>query len=134
MNQTLSSLSVAQLRRAIDIRERIEALEKELASIQGLSPAPGPAASKKTAKKRTMSPEARAKIAASQKAVWAKRKGKKTTSAKAAPKAPAKAAPKAPAEPASQPKRKLSAAGRKRLSALAKARWAEVHAAGKTSL
>jgi len=126
MNQTLSSLSVAQLRRAIDIRERIEALEKELASIQGLSPAPGPAASKKTAKKRTMSPEARAKIAASQKAVWAKRKGKKTTSAKAAP--------KAPAEPASQPKRKLSAAGRKRLSALAKARWAEVHAAGKTSL
>ncbi|MDI9379520.1 MAG: hypothetical protein QM845_01385 [Verrucomicrobiota bacterium] len=126
MNQTLSSLSVAQLRRAIDIRERIEALEKELASIQGLSPAPVPAASKKTAKKRTMSPEARAKIAASQKAVWAKRKGKKTTSAKAAP--------KAPAEPASQPKRKLSAAGRKRLSALAKARWAEVHAAGKTSL
>ncbi|HOB98703.1 MAG TPA: hypothetical protein PKM43_08155 [Verrucomicrobiota bacterium] len=126
MNQTLSSLSVAQLRRAIAIREKIEALEKELASIQGLSPAPVPAPSKKAAKKRTMSPEARAKIAASQKAVWAKRKGKKTTSAKPAPKAPAK--------PVSQPKRKLSAAGRKRLSALAKARWAAAHAAGKTSL
>ena len=80
MNQTLSSLSVAQLRQAIAIREKIEALEKELASIQGVSPAPVPAASKKTAKKRTMSPEARAKIAASQKAVWAKRKGKKTGS------------------------------------------------------
>ncbi len=126
MNQTLSSLSVAQLRRAIAIREEIEALEKELASIQGLSPAPVPAPSKKAAKKRTMSPEARAKIAASQKAVWAKRKGKKTTVAKVATKAPAK--------PASQPKRKLSPAGRKRLSALAKARWAAAHAAGKISL
>ncbi len=134
MNQTLSSLSVAQLRRAIAIREEIEALEKELASIQGLSPAPVPAPSKKAAKKRTMSPEARAKIAASQKAVWAKRKGKKTTVAKVATKAPAKSPTKAPAKPASQPKRKLSPAGRKRLSALAKARWAAAHAAGKTSL
>ena len=126
MNQTLSSLSVAQLRQAIAIREKIEALEKELASIQGVSPAPVPAASKKTAKKRTMSPEARAKIAASQKAVWAKRKGKKTTSVQAAP--------KAPAEPASRPMRKLSAAGRKRLSALARARWVAARTAGRTSL
>lgn len=134
MNQTLSSLSVAQLRRAIAIREKIEALEKELASIQGLSPVPVAAAPKKTAKKRTMSPEARAKIAASQKAVWAKRKGKKTTSANPAPKAAAKVTPKVAAKPASQPKRQFSPAGRKRLSALAKARWAAAHAAGKTSL
>ena len=126
MNHTLSSLSVAQLRRAIAIRETMEALEKELASIEGASPVSLPTATKKTAKKRTMSPEARAKIAASQKALWAKRKGKKT--------APAKAPTQAAAKPASRPKRALSAAGRKRLSALAKARWVTARAAGKTSL
>ena len=124
MNQLLSSLSVAQLRRAIEIREKIEALEKELVGIQGVSSVSSVAAPAASGKKRTMSPAARAKIAAAQKARWAERKGKK--SAAPAAKAVAKSEPK--------PKRKLTAAGRRRLAALAKARWMKARAAGKTSL
>ena len=117
MNQLLSSLSLAQLRRAIVIREQIESLEKELAAVLGGTAAAAPAA---RAKKRTMSPAARAKIGAAQRARWAKQKGVK--GAVAAAKAPEK------------PKRKVTPAGRRRLSALAKARWAKVKAAGKSSL
>lgn len=121
MNQSLSSLSVAQLRRAIEIREKMEALEKELAGIAGVSAVAVPAA---PSKKRTMSPAARAKIAAAQKARWAQRKGKRFTAQALKP--TTKAEPK--------PKRKMTAAGRRRLAALAKARWAKARAAGKTSL
>jgi hypothetical protein len=63
-----------------------------------------------------MSAAGRARIAAAQKARWAKIKG-----AKPAPKAPAK-------------KRTMSAAGRARISAAAKARWAKARAAGKKTL
>ena len=113
MNQLLSSLSLAQLKKAIAIREKIEALEKDLTSVLGVAPTPAPAA---PAKKRTMSPAARAKISAAQTARWAKTKK-----------------PKA-AAPAAKPKRQISLAGRRRLAALAKARWAKVRAAGKKSL
>jgi hypothetical protein len=77
MNSSLINLSVAQLRRAITIKEEIETLEKELASILGASAE----ASKpvgRPRKKRRMSAAAKAKIAAAQKARWAKRKMAKT--------------------------------------------------------
>jgi hypothetical protein len=105
MTNSLTNVSIAQLQRAIAIKERIETLERELASVLGAAP-----------KKRTMSASARAKIAAAQRARWAKARGKTT------------------GQSAAKPRRKMSAAARKRLSRLAKARWAKAHAAGKTRL
>jgi hypothetical protein len=113
MSITLSSLSSEQLRRAADLKEEIEALNKELASILG-APASIPA---KAPKKRSMSTAGRAAVAAAQKARWAKIKA-----GKSAVKVPAKR------------KRTMSAAGRARISAAAKARWAKAKAAGKKTL
>ncbi|MFZ1087234.1 MAG: hypothetical protein WAN35_19910 [Terracidiphilus sp.] len=107
MSIQLSSLTVTQLRRAADIKEKIEALNEEMASILD-APDSVPA---KAPKKRKMSAAGRAKIAAGQKARWAKVKG-----AKPAAKAPAK-------------KRKMSAAAKAKISAAAKARWAKVKGA-----
>ena len=112
MSIQLSSLTATQLRRAAGLKEQIDALNKELASILG-APA---SVSAKAPKKGKMSAAGRAKIATAQKARWAKVKG-----AKPAAKAPAK-------------KRKMSAAAKAKLSALAKARWAKVKGAGKKSL
>ena len=108
----LLSLTSAQLKHAADIKDKISALEKELAGILG-SPTPAPK------KKSKMSAAARAKIAAAQKARWAKAK---TPVAKPA------------AKPVVKKKSTMSAAGRAKISAAAKARWAKVKAAGKTSL
>lgn len=60
--------------------------------------------------KRTMSPAARARIAAAQKKRWAKIKGKKA------------------AKPVAKKKHKISAAGRAAIAAAARARWAKVRA------
>ena len=114
----LLSLTSAQLKHAADIKDKISALEKELASILGsastiTTPAPAPK------KKRKMSAAARAKIAAAQKARWAKAK---TPVAKPA------------AKSVVNKKSTMSAAGRAKISAAAKARWAKVKAAGKKSL
>ena len=71
---SLNTPSLAQLKRAITISEQIEALQSQLASIFGeSSPALTPVKARKG--KRTVSPEARAKMAAGQKARWAKKKG-----------------------------------------------------------
>jgi len=110
MSIQLSSLTVTQLRRAAGLKEKIEALYKELASILGV-PASGPA---KAPRKRKMSAAGRARVAAAQKARWAKVKAAK------------------PAKPAK--KRKMSAAARAKISAAAKTRWAKAKAAGKKSL
>ncbi len=81
---TTASPSVAQLKRAIKIAEQIESLEAELAGIlgrdavatrkAGRKPAAAPAEGRKTKRKYNFSPEARAKIAAAQKARWARQK------------------------------------------------------------
>lgn len=72
-------LTSKQLRRAADIQDKIESLQKELSKLLGKaaiaaggSPAPSAAP-----KKRTMSAAARKKIAAAQKARWAKVKATK---------------------------------------------------------
>jgi hypothetical protein len=122
--QLIGNLSSQQLRRALEIKEKIEALEAQLNSMLGTSaPAaakPAPVA-KKAGGRRPMSPEARARIVAAQKLRWAKIR------------AQAKAKPAA-ATPAKAPKRKVSAAARARLAELARARWAKVKAAGKSRL
>jgi hypothetical protein len=74
--------SVAALRRAIEITEQIGKLESELKAILDGKGSSAPAASRSVAaaasvaapakKRRKMSPEARARIVAAQKARWAK--------------------------------------------------------------
>ncbi len=71
-----------QLRRALEIREQIDRLEKELQEIlAGISVETGIAEQKKEKPrkkgKRTMTPEARAKIAAAQRARWEQLRAKK---------------------------------------------------------
>jgi hypothetical protein len=110
----LLSLTTTQLRRAADLKEKIEALNKELASILG-APAP---VSAKAPKKDKMSAAGRARIAKAQKARWAKIKGAKPAAKSAKP----------------SKRRKMSAATKAKLSAMAKARWAKVKKAGKKSL
>jgi hypothetical protein len=112
----LLSLTAAQLRHAADLKEKIEALNKEVASVLG---APASVPAKVPKKKFKMSAAAKAKISAAAKARWAKIKTVK----------PVKPAAKAPAK-----KKKMSAAAKAKLSALAKARWAKIKKAGKKSL
>jgi DNA polymerase/3'-5' exonuclease PolX len=105
---SLRDLSVAQLKRATAIKERIEQLEKDLTRILGI---PEPMTVGGVVRRRKqMSAAARAKISAAAKARWAKvRTGKSASTGSA--------------EPAT-PKRTMSAAARKRISEAVKARWA----------
>jgi len=106
----LNSLSVAQLREAVAIKEQIERLETQLASVFGETTMPEVAGKKR----RRMSAAGRARMAAAARARWAKIKGTQATPTKK--------------------RRKMSAEGRARISAAAKARWKKAKAAGKTSL
>jgi hypothetical protein len=118
----LSNLSARQLRHAANLRERIDALEKELIAILGVPAGPTSVSVTKTKRpKRRFSAATRAKMAAAQQARWAARK------------AGASGKAKAPA-PVKKAKKQVSAAARARLSAAAKARWAKVKAAGKKKL
>ncbi len=93
----------------------MEELEKELSAVLGT--APTAAAPAGPGRRPKISAAGKARIAAAQRARWAKLKGK----------APAK-----PAQPVI--KRKFSAQARARLAAAAKARWAKVKASGRTTL
>jgi hypothetical protein len=79
---SIASLTPSALRKAADIQERIAKLRKDLAQILGetatATPADGAAPTRKKRKKRTMSPAARARLAAIAKARWkaAKAQGK----------------------------------------------------------
>ena len=102
--------SLDQLKRAIAITEQIDALQSQLAAILGGSssatvPAAAPAKTRKG--KRTVSPEARAKMAVAQRARWALRKGGAAPAAK----------------PEKKKKRGLTPEGRAKLAAAMKARW-----------
>jgi len=120
MSIQLSSLTATQLRRAADLKEKIEALIKELASILG-----APAQVSAKAPKKGMSAAGLAKVAAAQKARWAKVEASrdlKKTSRENRKKRLKKV------------KRKMSAAAKAKISAAVKARWAKVKAAGRKSL
>ena len=105
------TLSASQLRRAADIKDKIEALQSKLVRLFG-----GTDDAAVPRKRRKMSAAARAKIAAAQKARWAKQRGVK------------------PGKATAKRKRKMSAAARRRLAQLAKARWAKARAAGRKRL
>jgi hypothetical protein len=107
------SLTSKQLNHAADLKEKIAALEKQITQLAGGggNGVPPPFAFHKRAK-RKMSAAGRARIAAAQRARWAKVKGAKPKVAK----------------------RKMSAAAKARLAAAARRRWAKAKAAGKNSL
>jgi hypothetical protein len=105
----ISNLSAAQLRKAADLTEKIETLNAELSELLGSDSTIK--AGKRGPKKGGMSAAGRAKIAAAQKARWAKFHAKTE---------PAKAE-----KPA---KRKMSAAGRAAIVKAQKARWAKIKA------
>ncbi len=95
-------------------RNRIDEKIRELRAIQsGRTSSPAPAGSQRGQGRRRLSPEARARIAAAQKARWAKARGESDS------------------QPAARPKKKrrLSKEGRARIIAATKARWAKVRAA-----
>jgi len=115
MDPAFINLSARQLRRAAEIKERIEALQTELNELAGAPSAP--AGENGSGRKRHMSAEAIARISAAQKARWAKvRREAGTTGA------------------VRTGKRRMSAAGRARLAEIARARWKNVKASGKTRL
>jgi hypothetical protein len=105
-----NSLSVAQLRKAVAIKEQIEQLETQLASIFGERTMPEVVGKKR----RRISAAGKANMAAAARARWDKIKGTQTTPTKK--------------------RRKMSAEGRARISAAAKVRWKKAKAAGKTTL
>src|SRR3990170_2613758 len=103
----LSDLTITQLKRGAAIKERIEALNKELRSILG-APAKSGAAPKK---KRTMGASVKRKIAAAQKTRWANLRRAKSTAVSVKPAATAK-------------KKTVSPATKAKLSAKLKSYWA----------
>jgi hypothetical protein len=115
------NLTSKQLRQAADLKEKITALETDLAAILGGngSGMPSPFKASKPGKKKGMSAAGRARIVAAQKARWAKVKAAK----------PAKAGVKTPAK-----RKVMSAAAKAKISTAAKKRWAKAKAAGKKRL
>jgi hypothetical protein len=109
---SLLSLTSSQLGKAAELKERIDGLNSELASLLGgnesaaSSPAPGT---------RTMSAAGRARIAAAARARWARVKAEKGQSINSTT--------------LEKPKRTMSASARRKIAAAARARWAKVRAA-----
>jgi hypothetical protein len=117
---------IESLEKALHIRKQIAVLEKALQEVMGSSPAPVVAkdAAPKRRGRRTMSAEARAKIANAQRLRWAKSKGLESATLAG----PAETAP----VPKSKTKSGMSAAGRARIAAAQKLRWAKVKAGKST--
>jgi len=119
--------SIDQLKRAVSISEEIEKLQSQLASLLGAGPkvsasaSAAPAGPKARRKKRGLSAEGRARIAAAQKARWAKVKGAAATPAPKAPKPGRKR----------KVKRVLSPEARARIVAAVKRRWARARKAAR---
>jgi hypothetical protein len=107
---SISNLTSNQLRKAADLKDKIDGLQTELNNLIGQETSPA----QPRKRKRKMNATARAKIGAAQRARWAKQKEEPVKEKKA--------------------RRKMSAAGRARIAAAAKARWAKAKAAGKTRL
>ena len=102
------NITPTQLRKAADLQERIQSLQRELNEILGGSGPAEPAAIDAPKKKWKFSAAARAKMRAAQKARWAKIKGTASTT------------------PATKKKGKMSAAGRAAIRAAQKARWEKI--------
>jgi hypothetical protein len=115
MVTALSNISSQQLRRALVLKEQIESLEQELSGILGNKGGLATRAIRTGRRRRRgqFSPEARERIAAAQRARWAKHRAKKGLSGTAARR---------------RRPRKMSAAARARIAAAQRARWAAFRA------
>jgi hypothetical protein len=109
----INDLTPSQLRRAADIKDHIENLQRQLATVQNDGSEISLSTETPLRKKRKFSAAGLARLRAAQKARWAKVKEVK----------PAKAEKKT--------HRKMSTASKAKIAAAAKARWAKVRA-GKT--
>lgn len=127
---TITDLSIQQLRQAASLKEQIASLEKQILELAGSSEyvAAKPGLKAKAIKKGGMSAEGRARVAAAQKARWAKIKAGKKPVVKVTP--VAKPVPAPIAKPAKK-KFTMSAAAKAKISAAAKARWAKVKSSAK---
>jgi hypothetical protein len=110
------NITPQQLRKAANIQEKIQSLQKEFGQLLGGPAETAAIAAPRKPKKRKISAAGIARIVAATKARWAKIRARKAGKA------------------VQKPKRKMSAAARARLSALAKARWAKAKKAGKSRL
>src|SRR5687767_13287561 len=111
MSMGLTDLSTDQLRRAVAVKEQIESLERQLASLLGGGGAVGrPPGGGRRGGRRTMSASARARIAAAQRARWARHKAGKPAAARVG----------------GRKRRRMSAEARARIAAAQRARWARV--------
>ena len=108
----ITTLTSKQLRKIINLKVQIEKLTIKLEKLAG-EESSTPAKTTKTTPKRKggMSVAGRARVAAAQRARWAKLKGKKSV------------------KPVKKARRKMSAAGRARIAAAQKARWAKIKGA-----
>ncbi len=118
---------IDKLEEALNLKKQIHALQEKLSSMfgsdddevsepkrrPGFAPAPTKAKPAK-AGRRTMSPEARERIAAAQRARWAKSKGTSNSSAASA----------SSIKPAKKGKRTMSPETKAKMAAAMKARWA----------
>ena len=134
------NITPQQLRKAANIQEKIQSLQKELGQLLG---GPGATATSEAPKKRRkVSAAGLANIRAAQKTRWARIKtGKGPKKRKLSAQGIAniragveKANGQQKLKAVQKPKRKISAAGRASLSALANARWAKAKEAGKSRL
>jgi hypothetical protein len=138
----ITTLSPQQLRKAADIQEKIQELQKELGQILGAEVS-SPVETTEPRKKYKFSAAARAKMRAAQKARWAKIKGT-APSAKPAQKPKRKMSAQglaniragvakrmaAQGKAVQKPRSKISAAGLANIRAAQKARWAKAKKAG----
>ena len=123
MINSFLDLSIATIEKALVIRKQIEVLQESLVKIIGgtglaasfAEPAPAAAGAKSAKGRRTMSVAGRARVAAAQRARWAKTRAASASAASAA-KAPRK-------------KRTMSLEARARIAAAQRARWAKQKAA-----
>ena len=118
---SITDLTTRQLNRIIAIREQIEKLQSQIESIAAGGGELSIPFTEEAPKKGRRSAAVRARMAAAQKARWAKIKGTTVTDSESS-------------KPAKKGKRRLSAAGRAAIIAGAKARWAKVRAEGTTGL
>jgi hypothetical protein len=72
MTTLLSGITSAQLRRAVTIKEKIEALDRELQGLLGSNGTAGSLLRASHKRERMMSADGKAKIAAAQRKRWAK--------------------------------------------------------------
>jgi hypothetical protein len=111
------NITPTELRRAANLQEKIQSLQKELGQLLGGNVSTHAGAEDAPRTKRKVSAAVRAKMRIAQKARWAKIKETAQS-----------------AKPGQKPKIQRSAAWRAAISAAAKARWAKAKKAGKTRL